>query len=113
MTIMTEAKAGRIDFAMRLIGASDVYVTNPQPVGQDAPLYRGMIALTSFERVGKAFTEQFERLAAGIAGHGTTPVMIELPHIIYAMAMVGVIMGPEDGIDVNDIGGEQLRAHVG
>ena len=37
----------------------------------------------------------------------------DLPQIIDAVDMVGVVVGPDDRIHRGDIGSEELRAHVG
>ena len=38
--------------------------------------------------------------------------MVELPQIVDAVAMVGMVVGPDHRLDVADLGVEQLLAQV-
>ena len=98
---------------MGLVCAGDVDVTDAQAIGQHMRLYGRMIALPSFKGVGEALLQEFERLAAGIARDGRAAMVVKLAYVIDAMTVIGMIVGPENGVDMDDIGGQQLDAHVG
>ena len=98
---------------MGLVDAVDVDVADPQPVGQDLRRDRGMIAMPPLERVGEALLQQRQRLRPRIAGDRRAAMMIKLAHIVQPMAVIGMVMRPHDRIDMDDVGAQQLRPHVG
>ena len=76
-------------------------------------LDRRRIAVAAEEDIAEADLELRHRLGESVAGYRRVPGMEDLPDIVDAVAMIGMVVGPQDRIDVEDIRVEQLLAHVG
>ena len=82
-------------------------------IGQEMAVDHGGIAALPFERIGEARSQRRERLRAGKAGHRRAARWKRLPQIVDAVAMIGMVVGPDHRVDVADAGIEQLLAQVG
>jgi hypothetical protein len=94
-----------IDRAYRYSGEIDV-------IGQQIACDDGRIAPLPFEGVAEAAAKRGERLLARIAAHRSAAGMIELPEIVDPMAMIGMIVGPDDRLDIFYAGVDQLLSQV-
>src|SRR3954468_13123875 len=70
------------------------------------------IAVLAGKGVGEAQLQAVERLTARIARHRAAAGVVELPQIVDAVAMIGMVVGPDHCLDVVDVGIEQLLAKV-
>ena len=66
-----------------------------------------------FEDVIEPPPEICTGLAAGEPGQRITPIVAHHPQIIDTMAVVCMVMRPENRVDLADVVGEQLRAQIG
>jgi hypothetical protein len=97
---------------MRLIHACYADIANGHVVGQYMGFNRGWIAIASIENIAKTAVQMTERFTSCVSGHRTAMVVKYLPDIVDAMTMIGMIMRPEHGIEINDVGRQQLRPQI-
>ena len=107
--IMTEAKSSRINVAMGHVGAGNVDIADPQSIGQIMRDDDRGIAPPPRKGIGEAGLEQAHRLGTGVAGDRAAAMMEQLAHIVDSMAVIGMVMRPQDRIDVDHVGRQQLR----
>ena len=112
MNIMCETKPGGEYLAMGLIGAGDADIADTQAIRQPMRFDRRMIAVAPFEGIAETFPEQAKGLGACIAGHRRAAMMVKLTDVVQAMAVIGMIMRPQNRVDVHHVSRKQLGAHI-
>ena len=74
---------------------------------------RRRIAGIASKGIGKAPLQYVEHMVAGVTGHGRSAQMHDLTQVVEPVCMIGVLVRPDDGIDLTYAGIEQLQPHVG
>src|SRR4051812_1221642 len=103
---MLEPQSRRSDTAMRHIDGADSHVANREHVVQQGDRGGRRIATATVENVAEAPVERFTAALACIARHRLTPQVKDLPQIVDAMNMIGMLMRQDSRIDIADAGFE-------
>ena len=98
---------------MRLIDAAHDDVAHGQRVRKRTGGDDGRIAVPSAERVSEALLQRRQRFRTGKAIDRRSARMVELPEIVDAVAMVGMVVRPDHRVDGGNVGVEQLLAQIG
>src|SRR3546814_19743778 len=88
---------------MRLIHGFDPNVPDDHGVSQYITLYCCGITVPTIKYIAEPTAQMRQRFAPGISRYGLAPVMEYLTNVIDPMTMIRVIMGPQNGIYIDDI----------
>src|SRR3546814_13795961 len=97
---------------MRLIHGFDPNVPDDHGVSQYITLYCCGITVPTIKYIAEPTAQMRQRFAPGISRYGLAPVMEYLTNVIDPMTMIRVIMGPQNGIYIDDIRCQYLLTQV-
>src|SRR3546814_4404054 len=97
---------------MRLIHGFDPNVPDDHGVSQYITLYCCGITVPTIKYIAEPTAQMRQRFAPGISRYGLAPVMEYLTNVIDPMTMIRVIMGPQNGIYIDDIRSEEHTSEL-
>ncbi len=97
---------------MRLIDDRDANGPDLNAVRQFVAVDGRRISAIPGKDIAKTAFQGCQRIDAGITRYRSAHGVKHLPQIIDAMAVIGVIVRPNDGIERDDIGSQQLSAQI-
>src|SRR4051812_10155936 len=112
MPARVEPEAGGGDVAVRLVDDLHGNAVQVHMIGQQVGGGDGGIAALAVEGIGETLLQAFQGLEPGVTGHRLPAGMIELTKIVDAVAMIGMVVGPDHPVDAGDVDVEQLLAKV-
>ena len=112
-SVGVEPVSGAGGSPVRLIDRMHANRAHPDFLRQWPAFEHGGIAPSSLEAVSEAPAQAVECLGAGESGQRRAGMDEQRPQIIDAVAMIGMIVRPEDGIEGVQAGVEELLAKIG
>ena len=113
LSITCETKSRRCDFAMWLINDGDIDIADRQLIRKRCRRDSWRISAVALERVGETLGQRIQDSGSRIGRHRPAACLIKLPKIIETVAMIGMIVRPDDSVDVGNIGVQQLLTQIG
>lgn len=96
---------------MRLVHELDVCVSDRQLFLRNPPVDHRRVETGACERVAETASQRVKHIGSSVKGHRSVALR-NRPKLIDAVAMVGVIMGNDNGIHFSDTGSQKLRPDV-
>ena len=97
--LVLKAQSCRCNAAMRLIDIADQNIANLDVSFKGYTLANRRIIFVTFKDVGKAVFEALQSKRPSIARYWFSPLLEYRSEIIDTMTMIGMVMGPDHGID--------------
>jgi hypothetical protein len=108
-----EPQARRGDLTVRLIDDANPDIADQHFIIEQDRARGRRITVASAEDIAEAMLEHIERLLPRVTGHRLAAHVEDLPKIVDAVRMVGMLVGPDHRIERPDACRQQLPAHIG